>query len=208
MPGSRYSAGVSPLPGICGPRSSFLTGDERAVDESAQEEKTVQRVRSKAVSLALLGALPFAACGRGSSSTAPSVMPTPVTLTAAPTARYSVSFDATWSAASHPSDFPSNPHFSPLIGGTHSPAVRFWRAGDRATDGIEAMSELGSVTPLDLEVQAAITARTAQHLLRGQGISRSPGTTSLEFEIERDQPLVTLVSMIAPSPDWFTGVHE
>jgi hypothetical protein len=30
---------------------------------------------------------------------------------------------------------------------------------------------------------------------------------SFEFQIGRDHPLVTLVTMIAPSPDWFTGVH-
>ena len=28
------------------------------------------------------------------------------------------------------------------------------------------------------------------------------------FTIHRDFPLVTLVTMIAPSPDWFTGVHS
>ncbi len=29
---------------------------------------------------------------------------------------------------------------------------------------------------------------------------------SLNFEINKDYPLVTLVSMVAPSPDWFVGV--
>ena len=37
-------------------------------------------------------------------------------------------------------------------------------------------------------------------------ISDSPNTTSFEFEIEKGHPLVTLVTMIAPSPDWFVGV--
>ena len=31
---------------------------------------------------------------------------------------------------------------------------------------------------------------------------------SVEFQIGRDHPLVTLVAMIAPSPDWFVGVHD
>jgi len=43
-------------------------------------------------------------------------------------------------------------------------------------------------------------------VILGGGISPSPGTTSVSFTIDRDFPLVTLVSMIAPSPDWFVGV--
>jgi hypothetical protein len=129
-------------------------------------------------------------------------------VTAAPTARYVVTFEAAWSAASHPDDFPDDPHFSPLIGGTHSSAVGFWRPGATASDGIEAMAERGRVSPLDREVQAAIDAGTAEHLLQGEGIERSPGTISLEFDVGRERPLVTLVSMVAPSPDWFVGVHD
>jgi len=69
------------------------------------------------------------------------------------------------------------------------------------------MAELGRVTPLDLEVQAAIAAGTAEHLLRGEGIARSPGRPAW-CSRSGDRPLVTLVSMIAPSPDWFVGVHD
>ena len=38
-------------------------------------------------------------------------------------------------------------------------------------------------------------------------MSRSPGRASVEFVIGPEHGLVTLVSMIAPSPDWFVGVH-
>ena len=34
----------------------------------------------------------------------------------------------------------------------------------------------------------------------------SPGTATLTFEVEERFPFLTLVSMIAPSPDWFVGV--
>ena len=30
----------------------------------------------------------------------------------------------------------------------------------------------------------------------------------IEFEVSREFPLVTLVTMVAPSPDWFVGVHD
>jgi hypothetical protein len=105
-------------------------------------------------------------------------------------------------------DFPTDPHFSPLIGGTHSDRVVFWAPGAIASPGIEAMAEEGQVSPFDSEIEVAIAAGTAEGFIRGGGIFPSPGTVSVEFQIGRDHPLVTLVAMIAPSPDWFIGVHD
>jgi hypothetical protein len=70
------------------------------------------------------------------------------------------------------------------------------------------MAEQGRTSPLDAEVQAAIGAGTAYSLIQGGAIARSPGTASAEFEIGRDHSLVSLVSMVAPSPDWFVGVDS
>lgn len=119
---------------------------------------------------------------------------------------YDVTFDATWSAETHPYDFPPNPHFSGLVGGTHQDSVNFWRPGGIASDGIEAMAERGSQSALSLEVQAAIQAGTASFVILGGGIGTSPGSVATQFVVSDDFPLVTLVSMIAPSPDWFVGV--
>ena len=150
-----------------------------------------------------------AACGGGSAS-GPSPVPTPSPTAASPTAtaRYRVTFETTWSSATHPTDFPADAHFSPLIGATHSSAVRFWQPQALASEGIEAMAERGRTSPLDAEIEAAIGAGTARHVLRGSGVTALPGAASIDFEIDLEQPLVTLVTMIAPSPDWFAGVHD
>ncbi len=39
-------------------------------------------------------------------------------------------------------------------------------------------------------------------------IGHSATTTQSTFEIEVDDPNVTLISMVAPSPDWFVGVSD
>ncbi len=154
------------------------------------------------------------ACGGGNggattgSPTAPAPAPTPLPTPAAAVARYRVTFESTWSRESHPVDFPNDAHFSPLIGGTHSSQARFWMPGGLATPGIQAMAERGRVSPLDTEVQAAIAAGTAFSVIRGGAIDRSPGVATADFEIGRDHPLVTLVTMVAPSPDWFVGVDS
>ncbi|MEO6222388.1 MAG: spondin domain-containing protein [Vicinamibacterales bacterium] len=138
-------------------------------------------------------------------SPAPVPSPVPVPLPD-PVARYVVTVQSTWSEQTHPTDWPDSAHYSPLIGGTHSSGVTFWQDGRPATEGIRAMSERGRTSPLDLEVMAAITAGTAQNLLSGPDLRTSPDSASMEFDISVGFPLVTLVTMVAPSPDWFVGV--
>ena len=126
----------------------------------------------------------------------------------AETAGYKVAFDADWSADTHPTDFPSNPHFSGLIGATHNSQVTLWQPGEIASPGIELMAETGGKSTLEMEIETAMDDGTVGRVLSGGGINPSPGKVSLTFEVRRDFPLVTLVSMIAPSPDWFVGVHD
>ena len=128
--------------------------------------------------------------------------PSPVALTA----RYRVTFDSTWSAATHPIDFPASAHFSAMVGGTHNQSAGFWRAGALASDGIKDMAERGATAPLRQEISAAISGGTAEGVFSAGGSLGSPGTDRLEFDVSQAFPLVTLVSMIAPSPDWFVGV--
>ncbi len=83
--------------------------------------------------LLVLG-LDAGACG-GSTSPMDGATPTSPTTSSTPSAqaRYRATFRATWSQATHPDRFPSNPHFSPLVGATHGAGVRFWAAGDIAS---------------------------------------------------------------------------
>ncbi|MEM9553293.1 MAG: spondin domain-containing protein [Acidobacteriota bacterium] len=128
---------------------------------------------------------------------------------ATPTAQYRVVFQATWSASTHPDQFPGQrAHFSQLIGAVHNGDVTFWGPGQIASDGIEAMAEVGATSPLDLEVAAAIGAGDALAVVRGGGVAVSPGSASASFTAGLDHSLLTLVTMIAPSPDWFLGVHD
>lgn len=123
------------------------------------------------------------------------------------TAQYTVKFDATWTAATHPVSYPAGAHFSGLIGGTHDTGVTFWEAGGLASPGIESMAEVGSKTLLTNEVNAAIGAGTAGELISGAALFTVPGSVQTSFTVSTDHPLATVVTMIAPSPDWFLGVN-
>ena len=121
-------------------------------------------------------------------------------------ATYTLTFTADWSAVTHPVAFPAGPHFSGLVGGSHSAGVTFWEVGQSASPGIESMAETGSKGTLTSEIQQAVNAGNANGVISGGGISLSPGSVAVEFSVNQDNPLTTVVSMIAPSPDWFVGV--
>jgi hypothetical protein len=135
----------------------------------------------------------------------PSPSPVPVP-NPDPIARYVVTFQSTWSPETHPTDWPFDAHYSGLIGGTHNSRVTFWKEGDLASPGIQLMAEKGRNSPLDQEVASAIAAGNAEFVLSGDALSGSPRSVSMEFQIGVNFPLVTLVTMVAPSPDWFVGV--
>ena len=122
---------------------------------------------------------------------------------AASAATYEVRFDATWSSTTHPDAYPRGAHFSPLIGATHNDQVVFWEAGGIASPGIEQMAESGGTFRLRSEFAAAGNA--VHSIVQGAGIN-SPATTSIDFEIIPSHSSVTLVTMVAPSPDWFVGL--
>ena len=122
-------------------------------------------------------------------------------------ALYDVDFNPTWSFATHPTAFPPAAHFSPLIGATHSSAIQFWTPGGIASPGIETMAETGATFSLEFAVNQAMTAGTAGQVINGGAIFL-PGSTSTTLRVTDEFPLVSLVTMIAPSPDWFVGVHD
>lgn len=123
-------------------------------------------------------------------------------------AKYRATFAATWSAATHPTSFPPGPHFSGLIGATHDETWQMWVPGAIASDGIEAMAETGSKFFLIQEIDGELADGSAFSLISGGGISVSPATVAVDFLASPSHPLVSLTSMIAPSPDWFVGVHD
>ena len=76
-------------------------------------------------------------------------------------AHYNVTFETTWTEITHPVDYPPDPHFSGLVGGTHNGTVKFWEVGQLASLGMKRMAEWGSQTELVAEVDAAILGGTA-----------------------------------------------
>lgn len=122
---------------------------------------------------------------------------------AAPPVHYAVTFERTWSAQTHPDDFPLLAHFSPVIGVTHGAQYEPFRVDTAPTPGLERLCEEGKHQPLDAEINAAIASGAAGVLIETSDPLRSvPGKARTMFEIDTAHPMVSVAAMIAPSPDW------
>jgi len=127
---------------------------------------------------------------------------------------YRLIVDNTWSQETHPGRMPpARAHFSWLGGGTHNDQVSFWQEGQVASPGMVQMAETGVIDMLADEIRGQIGQGKAYGTLTwrwwvcAEGIvNNGCGTSTFEFEVDSEFPLVTLTTMLGPSPDWFVGV--
>jgi hypothetical protein len=124
------------------------------------------------------------------------------------TASYRIIFASVWSRDLFQL-VPGGDHFSGLIGMTHNEKASLWRPGTLASPGIEQMAETGSKSTLTEEINNAIDNQLGGGaILSGGGLGASGSQTTLDFTASLTHPRLSIVSMIAPSPDWFVGVHD
>ncbi|WP_274475851.1 T9SS type A sorting domain-containing protein [Mangrovimonas aestuarii] len=122
------------------------------------------------------------------------------------TVNYTIVFSSQWNESDH-GPLPPNPHWSKLVGATHNSNVVFLNPGDLASQAIENIAELGNEEQLKIDVERAIVNGFADQFIDGNNLTTADGEiviTSLDVDLEF--PYLTLVSMIAPSPDWIITV--
>lgn len=127
----------------------------------------------------------------------------PATLPAEDSATYSVTLTFNWNKTDFPTDYPSGPHFSPLVGWVHQDNNDFFDEGKTATVGIKNMAELGATSKLIAELDAEINNGKGLKSYVGSGLNNGVGTISINVEVSTKFPSVSFVTMLAPSPDWF-----
>ena len=121
-------------------------------------------------------------------------------------ALYRVTFEATWSAGTH-ANFPNGAHFSAIVGASHRADGLLFRPGQLASTGIKDMAERGNNTVLRAEITALQGSGAAFRMLEGRSFN-SPGTVADTIRLDAAHPRLSLVTMIAPSPDWFAALED
>ena len=121
-------------------------------------------------------------------------------------ATYTVTFQGEWTTRSTPGGVAGGAHFTTLIGAVHSREVTFWSSGGTATAGVEGVAELGHVSTFKSEINAE--GSDVKAVVQKTPGSGGRGSATFDIDVTVDHPLLTLLSMIGPSPDWFVGVSR
>ncbi len=122
------------------------------------------------------------------------------------TAEYEIVFEGLWNRSHASASFPRSAHFTTLIGDTHAPGEPLWREGELASRGVERVAEDGVTSQLGREIDDRIAAGISGGEIRVGSLFSLPRETTAVFPVDEDFPEISLVSMVAPSPDWFVGV--
>ncbi len=120
---------------------------------------------------------------------------------------YDIKFTSVWNTNDHTS-VPGNAHWSKLVGATHKTAHVFLQVGNLATTGIKNIAETGNNDIFNDEVATAVSTGEADKYIDGPSLGSATGDILIpNMEVNKDFPLLTLVSMIAPSPDWVIALN-
>jgi hypothetical protein len=178
------------------------------------------RLQTKLLIVLMVSALSLGACKPKASEEAGS-MPaattdaaaTPAAMAQAGPVKYRVELTPLWTKENFPFEYPDTslihkPHFSGLIGTAHNANYHLFMEGQMPTPGLERLSEEGKHDPLDAEIKAAIGAGNALALTESDPLKDFSQTATTEVLVDDAHPMVSLVAMIAPSPDWFTAVSD
>lgn len=123
-------------------------------------------------------------------------------------ATYNVTFIGNWNDTNHPTDFPSGDHFSPAVGMVHEAGATFFEEGALASDGVEEMAESGVNGTLRGEINDIVSGGTALSYIDGEGLLTGFSEATFQITVTQEHSQVTIVSMIAPSPDWFVAIEN
>ena len=123
-------------------------------------------------------------------------------------ARFRLDLNLAWEEKTYPVSFPQNPHFSRLIGATHNSRYALFGDGRTASSGLALVATNGRTSVLKAEIAEAMRRKRAAEPFEAGGLAAGVGTLSIEFSATEAHPFVSAVTMLAPSPDWFTGVAD
>jgi hypothetical protein len=126
---------------------------------------------------------------------------------------YSCVLNNNWSGTNHPIDYASvsgSAHWSPPVLLAHSNFIDLWSPGDFASPGIESVAEGGTTSTLQSEIEVLQTKGLAGEMVIGanQFNAMDPPQVFETITLSPSFPYLSTISMIAPSPDWFSGIES
>jgi len=122
-------------------------------------------------------------------------------------ATYRVTFTPTFTAQSHPIDYPDNAGFSKIYFMAHSSTTSLYDVGIAGSPGLKEYATTGNVSLLNTEHIQGEDGVDPTIIRVGSDIS-ADGTDTFEITITPSTTYFSFVSRISPSPDWFVGTDS
>lgn len=120
-------------------------------------------------------------------------------------ASYKITITGKWKSPEF--TVPGSVHFTEFAGMVHNANSEIWQAGKIANKGLEDVAEVGNSVIMMAMTDSMIVAKSAFSFV----IINPPaptGTVTSTINCNSNFSIISLASMIAPSPDWFTGVSN
>lgn len=127
---------------------------------------------------------------------------------------YKCTFTNLWTEQRHTNSFPGSPHWSPMLIASHNKGYSMWSPDTTSSSGVELMAETGSLSTLTSELDAA-GGKVANHVTGPLFFPENSDNPTVnidrgdgEIRMNSGHRLMSSVTMIAPSPDWFSGFQD
>ena len=124
-------------------------------------------------------------------------------------ATYELTFTSLWNAGDH-GEMPTGAHFSSLVISVHTEDYALFPIDELTGPALEPVAELGVTTQIEAKLKSEASKGTVENYLIGENQS-VPATPVKKYTVKvfsTKASLLSLVSMIAPSPDWVVGVDS
>jgi hypothetical protein len=119
-------------------------------------------------------------------------------------ARYSIEITGKWKAPEFV--VPGGVHFTTVLGMVHSSETYLWKPGTKASLGVENVAEAGNAYPLLYEIDTAIATGKSIALIAITA-PLPTGSSKVNVYCTSNYSYISLETMLAPTPDWFTGIN-
>lgn len=126
-----------------------------------------------------------------------------------PSVNYDLTFETNFTADTHPTDYPDNASFGPIVIITHAPEVSVYELGQIASSGFEAYVEDGDVSALGSFISTELGEEgDGQFAIASIPAVGPQSTTNLSATITPTRTRITFLARLSPSPDWFVAVNS
>ena len=128
------------------------------------------------------------------------------------TATYRLTLTTTFTAETHPTDFPTGAMFGPLFGLSHGNSTVLFREGQLSSAGFMNYVDTGNTGMLSQELNPLDDGdtngdNTVVNITTGSTAGPST-TTSIDVVVTQSTQFISFAAALSPSPDWFIGIDR